>query len=827
MTPENHNHPDTCLDTAIKATQSGISVIPILPYSERDGSKRPAVAWKQYQQTRPDMTQVKQWFTNNQTYGIAAICGSVSGNLVMLEVEAAAAHRLDDLQAEAMRRGIGGLWGKMCGGCFERTPSGGYHWYAHLILKDGETMPRNTKLAHTQNPDGTSHVLAETRGEGGYSVIAPSPATCHENGKPWQTLSGHVYDAPTLTMNEYTQFTNLLTTLDETSPVQAQKQAFNAPNTHNQTNTLPTLKTPLETGNTAGVSVGDDFEARTSWEEILAPHGWEKQGTQGSTTFWRRPGKQQGISASTGYANDRDRLYVWTTSTTFDAETPYTKFAAYTLLNHGGDYTQAVKTLAGQGYGTPAIAPNCITKLDNTTPDTTINPLAALQQTQPVTGIMAYTDYGNSLKFINAYKDSFKYVPERKKWAAWNGARWDIAEGDALAVQAALALGENLPEETKPETAHKKHSLCKSGIMDMLALTATNPKMREPVTNFDTNPYELNTPAGTVDLKTGKLYEPTPTRLCLRSTTIAPDWNMPTPVWDMFLADTFKGNSELAGYVKRFLGMTLIGRVQEQVFASFNGAGANGKSTLLNAVQKILGIGELGYSTTIQSNMFLAGAENRHPTEIAALAGVRLAVTSETEEGQHFAEARVKLLTGADSISARFMRGDFFSFTPTHTIVMVSNYEPEVASGGTAFWRRVRKIPFNNIVPEAKRDSRLEEKLFSEGAGILAWLIDGCREYLAGGLREPVSVRVATSEYEQSQDSVGLFVKECCVLGDPAFMQTPVGVFRAKYEQWCAVNGYRVVNSPRLLTTSLKSRGVETVRNNSMRFYSGLLIENR
>lgn len=797
--------------------QAGVSIMPILPADPQHGDKRPALSWKRLQTDRLTTSEVDQWFEDGR-YGIGVIMGEISNDLMMIELEGRATHLLGELTQTATQAGLSGLWARMFGWC-ETTPSGGYHWYIYV---PGNTSG-NRKLARTRE----GIVLAETRENGGYSVVAPlDGATYHHTGSgAWKTLTGGPAKAGLFTLDELDDLLAVFRTIDQT-PEPATGQT-----------TMPAYTPPAERDPYAGLTPGDDFEDKTSWADILAPHGWTQVFTRGQETFWRRPDKQAGVSASTGHAGDRDRLYVWSTSTRFEAETPYTKFAAYALLEHDGDYTKAAKALAAQGYGRQAEHPRDTTGLDayiqrlTNQPTGDGEPAEAVDletgETLTVTEPDTYTrtDDGNALRFADAYRHSFKYIPERKTWAHWDGHKWDLEGGDAAAIEAAKTIARTLPTDDKADEKHRQRSLSRTAIQSIATLASSIEGIYTPIASFDADPYVLNTPAGLVNLRTGTVSEPNPSVLCLRSTAVAPNWATSPTRWLNFLAETFAGEPELTDYVQRFLGMAIIGKVLEQVLSFWNGAGANGKSTALNVIQHVLGMGDTGYTTTVPANMFLAGADRRHPAELAALQGVRLAVTSETEEGQNFAEARVKLLTGSDTISARFMGGNFFTFTPSHTIIMVSNHEPEVASGGNAFWRRVKKVPFNNVVPPEKRNPHLEEKLMEEAPGILAWLIDGARLYLNDGLNEPDVVKVATKTYESEQDTVKMFVNDMCILGDPEQQgfETPVARIYSTYEKWCRQNAYEPV-SQTSFTKRVRTHGVESSRSKSTRFYAGMRL---
>jgi putative DNA primase/helicase len=187
----------------------------------------------------------------------------------------------------------------------------------------------------------------------------------------------------------------------------------------------------------------------------------------------------------------------------------------------------------------------------------------------------------------------------------------------------------------------------------------------------------------------------------------------------------------------------------------------------------------------------------------------------------------VKNLTGRDTISGRFMRQDWFSFTPTHTLWLLANHQPVVRAGGPAFWRRLRLLPFLHTVPPEQRIADLEDQLVErEGPQILGWLARGAADYLAHGLVEPDSVQSATDAYATDQDTVGRFVTECCETGDPnsQVMRCRTPELRAAYETWCRTEGETPI-SAKALTLELRSRyGVQSERSMSSRYYAGIRL---
>lgn len=836
------------LDTALDLLGHGYSVVPI----RADGTKSPAIPWKQYTEQRPSQDQVRAWFDDTD-HDLGVVQGAVSGNAELTEIEARAAHHLPALKQLADDTGLGDLWTRVTTGWVEMSPSGGFHFHYRL---DGD-VPGNEKLARAAD----KMVLAETRGAGGQVVVAPSRH--HPSGRPWARLVGGPATAPVLTVDERDAFHTLLRTLDQ------------APQPTTPTPSAP--RAPRQPGE--GITPGDDFEARTDWADILCPHGWVHVFTRGRTRYWRRPGKSMGFSATTGHADDRDRLYVFTTSTEFEAETPYTKLGAYALLEHAGDHSAAAKALYVAGFGQRAEQRRDAAALDApppggdlagliapTTNGTTSwptassaggsspssstsataapsaapaglpaatatgqpNPPATAPSTATVSspGTYSETDDGNALRLIDTHGRILRYIPQRAQWVTWNGTRWRWDEAGRV-NELARDIARNLPDHDRAAERHRKNSLSRRGLEAMAAVARTDPRVAIHLSDLDARPYELNTPGGVVDLRTGTLTAPDPAALHTRSTTVAPDPAPHHPLWSRFLADTFAGDPTLTTYLQRLLGVSLVGTVLEQLLPFAHGLGANGKTTLLGVIQRLVGIGDDGYSISAPAEMLLATHQQGHPTEIARLAGARLVVTSELEDGQRFAEARIKQLTGRDVISGRFMRQDWFSFVPTHTLWLLANHQPAVKAGGPAFWRRLRLLPFEHTVPPEARIPDLEDRLVEqEGPAILAWLITGARDYFTHGLAEPASVRAATDTYAADQDTVARFVADECVVGDPnaQHLQTKVAAVRAAYERWCRVEGEEPV-SAKSFTQQLRARfGVLSDRDNATRWYRGIRL---
>lgn len=317
------------------ARGAGISVVPPM----EDGTKRPDGAWKRYQVTPATDDQVRTWYGRHT--GLGFVTGAVSGGLQLFELDA---DFYAEFKATAQAVGLGPLLERIEAGYLERSPGGGWHLLYRCTVVKG-----NTKLAQKPGPidpetgKPTTEVLIETRGEGGYVVVAPSNGKVHPSGGQYQLDRGGVESIATITGGEQDQLWALAKTFDQ-MPVEEGKGPLGG-------------KKPIGAARPAGptghgeVRTGDDYNARMTWDDVIGGRGWTKLYARRETTYWRRPGKSEGWSATTNH-NGSGLLWVFTTSSEFEAERSYDKFGAYATIEHRGSFESATKSLGDQGYGT-------------------------------------------------------------------------------------------------------------------------------------------------------------------------------------------------------------------------------------------------------------------------------------------------------------------------------------------------------------------------------------------------------------------------------------------------------------------------------------------
>jgi putative DNA primase/helicase len=311
---------------------------------------------------------------------------------------------------------------------------------------------------------------------------------------------------------------------------------------------------------------------------------------------------------------------------------------------------------------------------------------------------------------------------------------------------------------------------------------------------LDADPWLLNTTNGTIDLRTGDCEDHDPRDLLTKLAPVAANRAAKFPQFRKFLKHITGGDRALMKYVKICAGYSLTGSTQEQVFFFCYGkSGSNGESTLVNLLRDMLG----DYSRHTPTNTLLTNKyDNNIPSDLARLAGVRMVTAIEANFDRQLDEAKLKSMTGGEPITARFMRQDYFEFNPAFKLWLVANDMPRVRGTDTAFWRRVRVIPFEIQIPESEKDPELPAKLREEFPGILAWAVRGCKEWQANGLIEPPAVERASGRWLEAADHLKRFVAECLIV-DPE-NRLPSSMLLNQYTNWCSKNGEQALTIQKL-----------------------------
>jgi putative DNA primase/helicase len=755
---------------------AGVSVIPVLD----NQSKRPAVRWSPYQAAAPSLGEVDTWWANGREYGLALICGAVSGNLEMTEVEGRA--MTSDALGEIINRmdelGVGHVWDLLYGpeGFTEMSPSGGIHF---LYRVSDHEVPGNTKIAS----DREGLCRAETRGHGGYVITAPTTGICHPSGEPWTLREGQYGTLPTISWEERTKFHEALRlVLDESAPT--------APSTEISlvsASSVPGQSLALSAGVPAGSSLspGDDFENRTDWSEILEPHGWQLEHRgPGIERHWTRPGKERrdGASATTGHADDRDRFYVFSTSTQFQSETPYTKFAAFTLLNFGGDYSAAASSLALRGFG------------DRRLP-------VVLDELPGVVAIdgesYSLDDMGNGQLLADQVRHSYRWVTEERRWYAWDRRRWSPETTDGIVREWRTATDRLLVGAQ--DTASLKFAKGSRNISRTTAAINMSKAfgLSHSASEFNPDRHLLNVGNGILDMKTGDLSPHSAEHLMTRLFGADYEPTAACPQFEDFMA---KAVPDLAmrSYVQRALGYTLMGDSDQRALFLIFGPSGTGKSTLMEAMREVFG----DYGTTAQAGTFRAPKNDKAPTnDLHELRGKRFVSTSETAEGANFDEDLLKRLSGRDRVRSRALYQESQEWVPECTIWVATNNPPKFNSDDNAIWRRTKLIPFTTVFQgDGEVYDFARKVLVPEASGILNWLLVGLLDFLADGLGEPEEIVTLAKEQRAESDSVARFVADeladgNLMLGEDQLVRA--NELLARYTEWSRHSGERPLGSRR------------------------------
>ena len=437
------------------------------------------------------------------------------------------------------------------------------------------------------------------------------------------------------------------------------------------------------------------------------------------------------------------------------------------------------------------------------------------------------TDQANAVRLQTAVGGSV--INAGGKWYVWNGTHWQENEPAAFRVTCTLSSmidAEATDWENKPYTSNEERDRNKA-IAEALRKWSTKSEMLDrlnaafnllrrlvsvPADNLDCDPYLLNVQNGTVDLRSGELRPHDRDELITHCIPIAYDPKADAPTFKRVLSEIAGGSKPLAEFLQRWFGYCATGVTIEQKFAVHHGDGANGKSLLLDTISNVLS----SYAGTTAPGLLMAGGQNRHPAEVADLFGMRLAVAHESSESGVLNEDRIKHATGSDKMKARHMRQDFFEFSPTHTLNLLTNYKPQIIGQDMGIWRRVMLIPygvtFGTVVEVEQglahhlRDDHLGEALKVEVVGILTWVVQGAVMWFMTGLRPPDIVLAAGAEYRSEQDRVGQFLTECCKSGSEE--QAPCDATFDEYKQWALDCGYRPLSKMKFYDAVEKRPGI-------------------
>jgi putative DNA primase/helicase len=397
------------------------------------------------------------------------------------------------------------------------------------------------------------------------------------------------------------------------------------------------------------------------------------------------------------------------------------------------------------------------------------------------------TDDDLALRFSDAYAEDLRYVPKWGKWLRYVPPCWE--EDDILKVwDRSREICRAAANESDPKDAGRLRA--KTTIAAVEQLARCDSRHATTVDVWDTNTWLFNTPAGTVDLRTANTRDHAASDYITKTSTVGPSGSC--SLWLEFLDRVTASDTGLTSYLQRVAGYCLTGSTVEHALFFLYGTGANGKSTFTKTLLGIWG----DYGRTAPSETFMESKQERHPCDLAMLRGARLVVASEVESNARWAESRIKDLTGGDQISARFMRQDYFEYTPQFKLLICGNHKPSLRSIDEAIRRRMNLVPFTVTIPEGERDQKLGERLKAEYRGILNWAIEGCFSWQQQGLNPPDVVRNATEQYLSAEDIIAQWLDECCLVSSQAG-SSRASVLYGSYKSWAEAGNEHVLSQRR------------------------------
>jgi len=443
------------------------------------------------------------------------------------------------------------------------------------------------------------------------------------------------------------------------------------------------------------------------------------------------------------------------------------------------------------------------------------------------------TDLGNMERFIDQHKDYIRSTPSGAVFK-WTDNRWKpVSRADIfnLARKTVFKIQSEARHAAAEAEANdlRRWSLVSQSeakIRSMINMACKHEDIQVRLSDFDKDRNRINCLNGIIDLTSSQLLGRTPKDYVSKIINVDYDPYAKAPHFKTFIGQIFGHDKELIDWVQRALGYSLTGSTSEQVLFAALGTGANGKSTLIEVVSKIMN----DYSTTASFNTFLSGkaSDVRSMEAVGKLKGMRLALASEADSTRKFREDLIKQLTGDAVLQGAKLHGESFSFQPQFKLWFLVNQLPFVGDGSFGFWRRIKVIPFNQRFADHERDSNLPAKLWQERGGILAWLVEGAVAYhkaLAAsgstGLGPCKAIDEQVDQYRYDNDLPTRFLDECT--REQKGSKVSAKELYDHYCEWCRLNGDNDTISQQIFSKRMQERGLQKTRSNAGVFYKDVV----
>jgi putative DNA primase/helicase len=441
-------------------------------------------------------------------------------------------------------------------------------------------------------------------------------------------------------------------------------------------------------------------------------------------------------------------------------------------------------------------------------------------------GNIQFTDSTNADRLVKEFGRDIRFMAPWKKWVVWNGKYWETDESGALVHEKGLEMVRNIYDELLRTDDHRerldieKYGMLSESVRRRKAFVEAAQwvsGMNIKSEDLDPDPWLLNVKNGPIDGKSGVFREHNQEEMITKIANVDYDPASDCPMWKQFIREIMDYKTDLINFVQTAAGWALTGDISEQTMFILYGSGANGKTTFLNTIMNLLG----DYATSTPTETFMKKTGDQNTNDIARLRGTRFVTTTEAEQGRRLSEPLIKKITGNDQMTARFLYGEYFNFTPSFKIFMATNHKPVIKGTDHGIWRRIKLIPFTTRIEEDKQDKHLESKLREEASGILNWLLEGTERWKREKLKAPKVVLTATDEYRGEMDVIGNFLKEKCI--QKKELSIRIRELYKAYADWCDENNEHAV-SERFFSMQIKEIGFEQTRTAEARFWSGLAL---
>lgn len=407
-----------------------------------------------------------------------------------------------------------------------------------------------------------------------------------------------------------------------------------------------------------------------------------------------------------------------------------------------------------------------------------------------------YDDTGNAQRFRDANAGLIHYNHVDGCWIYWDGVRWASDENGEIKRRADKMLADMAKDLKEMQddpayNAYKKHlsrSRSHRGKEGFIAEARHLEGVPVLPSEMDRAGNAFNVRNCLISLKTGRTAEHDKKYMISKLAPVTYDENARCPRWDRFIEEVTCGDKSLQLYLQRMIGYCMTAYTKEQCMFFLYGNGSNGKSVFVDTIAYMLG----EYAASCQpETVMMRDRNNTARGDLARLKGARMVVTSEPNDGCRLDEGIVKQMTGGteNKLTARFLYGREFEFSPEFKIVMSTNYKPVIKGTDNGIWRRVRLIPFTAEFTKENRDPQLTEKLRRELPGILNWAIAGAVGWCKEGLPPCAIIDEAGQEYRSEMDRVQQFLDDCTTRSESS--STQASTLYKCYKAWCSEQGDR------------------------------------